>query len=75
MKINANDVLVHSTNVGLDKIKKEDYALLCESKLIEYMVEKDCRYIQIGGLLDEKTYALGLPSSNKLSELSDFIYL
>jgi glutamate receptor, ionotropic, invertebrate len=65
MKINSNDVLVNSTNIGLKKIKKEDFALLCESKLIEYMIEKDCEYIQIGGLLDEKTYGFGLPSSKK----------
>jgi len=62
MKSNPKDLLVKSTIDGIEKIKNEYFALLCESKLIEYMVERDCELVQIGGLLDDKTYGIGTPT-------------
>ena len=63
MKSHSEEHLVKSSNFGLKKVKKENYAFLCESKFIEYVVERDCELIQIGGLLDEKTYGFGTPAS------------
>jgi hypothetical protein len=62
MKSNSKDLLVKSTIDGINKIKNENFALFCESKLIEYMVERDCELVQIGGLLDDKTYGIGTPT-------------
>jgi ionotropic glutamate receptor len=64
MKSNPKDLLIKSTADGIKKIKNENFALLCESKLIEYMIERDCELVQVGGLLDDKTYGLGTPNSN-----------
>jgi hypothetical protein len=66
MKSNSKDLLVKSTIDGINKIKNENFALFCESKLIEYMVERDCELVQIGGLLDDKSYGLAMPNSNFL---------
>ena len=63
MKLNPKDLLIKSTADGIKKIKNENFALLCESKLIEYMIERDCELVQVGGLLDDKTYGLGTPNS------------
>ena len=38
-----------------------DYAYLMESSMLEYAVERDCELMQIGGLLDQKGYGIGLP--------------
>ena len=65
MKLNPKDLLIKSTADGIKKIKNENFALLCESKLIEYMIERDCELVQVGGLLDDKTYGLGTPNSIK----------
>ena len=65
MKIRSDELLVKSSDYGIKKVKSDNYAFLCESKLIEYMVERDCELIQVGGLLDEKNYGLGTPASKK----------
>ena len=63
MKSNPKDLLIKSTADGIKKIKNENFALLCESKLIEYMIERDCELVQVGGLLDDKNNGLGTPNS------------
>lgn len=65
MKSNPKDLLIKSTADGIKKIKNENFALICESKLIEYMIERDCELVQVGGLLDDKNNGLGTPNSIK----------
>ena len=65
IKSNPKDLLIKSTADGIKKIKNENFALLCESKLIEYMIERDCELVQVGGLLDDKNNGLGTPNSIK----------
>ncbi len=38
------------------------YAFLLESTSNEYVRTRDCDLIQIGGLLDSKSYGIGLPT-------------
>ncbi|XP_060848999.1 glutamate receptor ionotropic, kainate 3-like isoform X1 [Rhopalosiphum padi] len=43
---------------GVEKVLKENYAFFMESTSIEYMVERNCKLAQIGGLLDNKGYGI-----------------
>lgn len=63
MKSNAKYSLLKTTSDGIYKVKNENFALICESKVIEYMIERDCELVQIGGLLDDKTHGIGTPNS------------
>ena len=40
-----------------------------ESSMLEYAVERDCDLMQIGGLLDQKGYGIGLPKGSPYREL------
>jgi len=55
------DVFVKSNQEGIDRAKAESYAFLMESTSIEYVVQRECTLTQIGGLLDNKGYGIGLP--------------
>lgn len=64
--INANpDVLVKSNQEGIDRVKEQSYAFLMESTTIDYTVQRECNLTQIGGLLDNKGYGIGLPEGVK----------
>ena len=39
----------------------DQYAFLAESSTIEYVIERKCELMQIGGLLDSKGYGIALP--------------
>ena len=58
------DVFVKSTDEGITRIKKGGYAYLLESTTNEYMRQRDCELIQIGGLLDTKGYGIGTPTGS-----------
>lgn len=53
-------VFVNSTENGIKRVKKENYAFLVESIANEYDRYRDCELIQIGDFLDTKSYAFGL---------------
>ncbi|GMR59537.1 hypothetical protein PMAYCL1PPCAC_29732, partial [Pristionchus mayeri] len=50
------------------RVRSGDYAYLMESSMLEYAVERDCRLVQIGGLLDQKGYGIGLPKGSPYRE-------
>jgi hypothetical protein len=58
------DVLVKSAKEGVERVKKGGYAYILESTSNEYVRERDCDLIQIGGLLDNKGYGFGTPSGS-----------
>ena len=63
--MNANrDVFVKKNQDGIDRVKDESYAFLMESTSIEYTIQRECNLTQIGGLLDNKGYGIGLPEGN-----------
>ena len=57
----TSDVFVKKNQDGIDRVKAESYAFLMESTSIEYTVQRECHLAQIGGLLDNKGYGIGLP--------------
>lgn len=62
MKENRS-VFVSSTEEGIKKVKIGNYAYLLESTQIEYITQRDCTLIGVGGQLDSKHYAFGTPQS------------
>ncbi|KAE9552081.1 hypothetical protein FO519_004707 [Halicephalobus sp. NKZ332] len=57
-------LFVKSSKEGIQRVKTSDYAYLMESSMLEYAIERDCELLQIGGLLDQKGYAIGLPKGS-----------
>ena len=59
---NNPEVFVDSTEEGIEKIKKGNYAYLVESITNEYVRQRDCELMQVGGLLDSKGFGIGTPT-------------
>ncbi|CAO4361403.1 unnamed protein product [Caenorhabditis nigoni] len=62
-------LFVQSSKEGIARVKSSDYAYLMESSMLEYAVERDCELMQIGGLIDQKGYGIGLPKGSPYREL------
>ena len=60
-----NNVWSASNKEGVERVLKEDgqYAFMMESTVVDYVVERQCELTQVGGLLDNKGYGIGLPPS------------
>ncbi|VDK61886.1 unnamed protein product [Gongylonema pulchrum] len=58
---NQPNSFVNSSKEGILRVKNSEYAYLMESSMLEYAVERDCSLLQIGGLIDQKGYGIGLP--------------
>lgn len=58
-------MLPKSNNDGIAKVLKEPgkFAFFMESTVIEYNVERVCGLAQVGGLLDNKGYGIGMRKS------------
>ena len=56
------DVFVKSTEEGIKKVKQGGYAYLLESITNDYLRQRDCELMQVGGLLDSKGYGIGTPT-------------
>lgn len=52
--------LTHDNNEGLERAINENYAYLMESSSIQYIIERNCDVTQIGDLLDDKNYGIGM---------------
>ncbi|PAA94376.1 hypothetical protein BOX15_Mlig020012g1 [Macrostomum lignano] len=58
-----------TTEQGIERVKKGGYAFLMESAMIEYHVERECKLVQVGGLIDSKGYGIGVrPNREKLRD-------
>jgi len=57
-------VFVNSTEEGIERVKKGSYAFLLESRMNEYITQRNCDLMQVGGLLDSKGYGIGTPRGN-----------
>ena len=55
------EVFVDSTKAGLEKVLQDNYAFLLESTMNEYVTQRNCDLMQVGGLLDAKGYGIGTP--------------
>lgn len=56
-------VFVKTTQEGIDKVLRGDYAFLMESTMIDYNIQRNCELMQVGGLLDSKGYGIGTQTS------------
>ncbi len=54
-------VFVNNTKQGIERVKKGKYAYLLESTMNEYITQRNCDLMQVGGLLDSKGYGIGTP--------------
>ena len=71
-------VYTNGNKEGKDRVIKDDgaYAFFMEAAALQYYMERDCELTQIGGLLDNKGYGVGLPPgkhNNYYAEEKDFI--
>lgn len=58
-------VFTNSNNEGVERVLKGKrlYAFLMESTTLEYIIERQCELMQVGGWLDYKTYGIAMPFS------------
>ena len=70
-----NNVWSTSNKEGVERVLKEDgqYAFMMESTVVDYVVERQCELTQVGGLLDNKGYGIGLPPSKSHDECERFL--
>ncbi len=59
------DVFVKSQEEGIQRVKNGGYAYLIESTTNDYLRQRDCELMQVGGLLDSKGYGIGTPSGKR----------
>ena len=69
-----NNVWSASNKEGVESVLKEDgqYAFMMESTVVDYVVERQCELTQVGGLLDNKGYGIGLPPSKEALVMNYF---
>jgi len=65
-----DNMFVQTYNEGIEKVEEEDgkYALFAESTVVDYIVNRRCKLKQVGGLLDSKSYGIGLPKDSPFYE-------
>ena len=54
-------VFVTTSQEGIERVLKGNYAFLMESTMIDYTIQRNCDLMQVGGLLDSKGYGIGTP--------------
>lgn len=54
------EYLTKDNDEGLRRAIKENYAYLMESSSIQYLIERNCEVTQVGELLDDKNYGIGM---------------
>ena len=67
MQSSKPTAFVNSTKDGIKRVKEAEYAYLLESTMNEYITQRDCNLMRVGGLLDSKFYGIGTPRG-------DYIY-
>jgi ionotropic glutamate receptor len=54
-------IFVASYEEGKRRVLEGNYAFLMESTMLDYMIQRDCQLVQVGGLLDSKGYGIATP--------------
>ena len=54
-------VFVNDTKDGIKMVEEGNYAFLLESTMNEYITQRKCMLMRVGGLLDSKGYGIGTP--------------
>ena len=58
-------VFTTSYKEGIERVLRGNYAFLCESSMLDYVVQRDCNLTQIGGLVDSKGYGIATPKGSR----------
>ena len=58
-------VFTTSYKKGIERVLRGNYAFLCESSMLDYVVQRDCNLTQIGGLVDSKGYGIATPKGSR----------
>ena len=61
MESKKPSVFTSSYKVGMQRVLQGNFAFLCESAMLDYVVQRDCNLTQIGGLIDSKGYGIATP--------------
>ncbi|XP_050679076.1 glutamate receptor ionotropic, kainate 2-like isoform X2 [Leptidea sinapis] len=70
-KMRRKGWLVQDNDIGVDLVENSTYAFFMESTSIEYVTERHCDLLQIGGLLDSKSYGIGMKKGSPYKFLID----
>lgn len=54
MESNEPETFVSSYEEGVRRVLRGNYAFLCESTMLHYLLQRNCNLTQVGGLLDNK---------------------
>ncbi|CAH0720017.1 unnamed protein product, partial [Brenthis ino] len=63
--------LVKENNDGVARAENSTYAFFMESASIEYYKERHCDLLQVGGLLDSKSYGIGMKKGSPYKKYID----
>ena len=61
MSSTKDSVFVNSTKEGVERVRKGKFAYLLESIMNDYITQRDCSLMRVGGDLDSKGYGIGTP--------------
>ncbi|KAG5684282.1 hypothetical protein PVAND_013518 [Polypedilum vanderplanki] len=61
MESNGDSFMQTSNDDGVKRVEKGNYAFMMESVPMEYQTARNCKLMQVGGLLDSKGYGIALP--------------
>jgi len=75
--VNQAEVMLNSNTEGVEKVIEADgkYAFFMESASIQYLVERECKLSQVGGLLDSKGYGIATKKGTPYKDLLDYAIL
>ena len=65
MESHHSESFVASYDEGVERVLASNYAFLCESTTLDYLLQRNCNLTQIGGLLDDKGYGIATPKGSK----------
>jgi len=67
---NNENAFVKNSEDGIERVIKEEgnYAFFAESTVVDYVTKRRCQTKQVGGLLDSKSYGIGLPKDSPYYE-------
>lgn len=61
MESREPSVFTKNYEEGIQRVLEGNYAYLMESTMIDYITQRNCELMQVGGLLDTKGYGIGTP--------------
>ncbi|CAB3226816.1 unnamed protein product [Arctia plantaginis] len=70
-KMIAHGWLAGNNDIGVERAEKEQYAFFMESTSIDYVKQRHCDLLQVGGLLDSKSYGIGMKKKSPYKRFID----